>query len=670
MSKLSLVQHNFHPDYRPDIDGLRALAILVVVLFHAFPKTLRGGFVGVDVFFVISGFLISTIILRSLKQEMFSFPAFYANRVRRIFPALILVLVSSVLLGWFALLPDELAQLGKHMAGGAGFVQNFLLWSEAGYFDTHSELKPLMHLWSLAIEEQFYLIYPFGMWLAWRLRLSLTRVMLVLCLVSFSLNVWNVTREPLGTFFLPHTRFWELLIGGLLACLPLQTDQTPSRSSNLFAVNEQIVKNVAAILGVLLILLASFVLNKGRQFPGWWALLPVVGSSLLILSGQKAWVNRVILSSSPMIWIGLISYPLYLWHWPILSFARIVESDEPSAWGRVMLISLSFVLAWLTSRLVEGPIRFGVKSVGRITILCGLISSLGIFGYWLYVHQGVSGRFANDGYTAFSWAKGVSNRAFCQAVFDGPGYPESCLLAEGRVPEIALLGDSHSGHLYPGLASQGLAVANLGRGACLPLYNVGFGKDGSECKFGYMNRVLDFAIADERVRLIALAGRYAAAVEGGEYDVRHPDRPGGMELFSQDVSGNAKVFEKSLRQTLGKLVASGKKVVVILDVPELGFNPKSCVRPMTLTTLRQVPCAVSADAFDKRSRQYRDIVRSVARDYPSVNVFDMPSLFCDQSYCWGQKNGKMLYRDDDHLSLEGSDFVARHLGPYLKSMLD
>ena len=667
MSKFPLTQHNFHPNYRPDIDGLRAVAILLVVLFHAFPKALRGGFVGVDVFFVISGFLISTIISRSLQKNRFNFFEFYGNRIRRIFPALIVVLLSGVALGWLALLPDELSQLGKHMAGGAGFVQNYVLWSEAGYFDTRSELKPLMHLWSLAIEEQFYLFYPFCMWLVWQSRISLPLVLLGLFLVSFILNTRGVGGDPVGTFFLPQTRFWELLAGGLLAWLTSLDRRNASWFSGLCRGHVPAVNNLVSVGGITLIVLACFVLNKGRQFPGWWALMPVSGSVLLILSGPKAWVNRVVLSNRLMIGIGLISYPLYLWHWPILSFARILGSEEPTSWVRAMLVIMSFFLAWLTWRLVERPIRYGLKSGGQIMVLCGLVLCLGIFGYWIDSQQGLYQRFNNSEYKAFSWIKGGNNRAFCQAIFQDREYPESCLLSEGSLPEIALLGDSHSGHLYPGLVNEGLDVINLGRGACMPLYDLGFGREGSECPLGYMNKAIDFAVEDDRVKLIALAARYAAAVEGGEYDVRKPDRSGAVALFSQAQAGNSEVFREALHKTLRKLVSSGKKIVLILDVPELGFNPKSCLRPLSVS--KQQPCAISVAAFEKRSRQYRNIVMSVVQDYPSVSIFDMPSLFCDASYCWAEKDGKMLYRDDDHLSLDGSSFVAHRLGVFLRSAL-
>ena len=374
-------EHNVHPVYRPDIDGLRAVAILSVVAFHAFPANLRGGFVGVDIFFVISGFLISNIIFRSLQRGDFSFAEFYAHRIKRIFPALIVVLAASFAFGWFALLPDEFKQLGKHMAAGAGFVQNFVLWKEAGYFDTASELKPLMHLWSLAIEEQFYLIYPLLIWAAWRVRLNALALVVVLGALSFGLNVLEIRDAAVKTFFVPQTRYWELLAGSVLAYLQLfkhgQSAPLLSRSPALSAHGRRVLNNLLSACGLFLILLAVITIHKGRAFPGWWALAPVAGAFLLILAGPQAWVNRNFLANRLMVFVGVISYPLYLWHWPILSFARIMEAEMPSPEIRGGAVALSLLLAWLTYRLLERPIRFGRKTWVKTAVLSCLLTLVG-----------------------------------------------------------------------------------------------------------------------------------------------------------------------------------------------------------------------------------------------------------------------------------------------------
>ena len=226
--------HPLHPTYRADIDGLRALAVIAVIGFHAFPQAVPGGFIGVDLFFVISGFLISTILYENLIAHSFSFTDFYARRIRRIFPALMVVLASAYAIGWFVLLPDEYAQLGKHIAGGAGFIENFLLWHESGYFDNAAETKPLLHLWSLGIEEQFYIVWPILLWLAYRARLNLLSLTILIGGASFILNLWGtqVSPNPVATFYSPQTRFWELLMGAVLAYTTLYPSTSWQRTQH------------------------------------------------------------------------------------------------------------------------------------------------------------------------------------------------------------------------------------------------------------------------------------------------------------------------------------------------------------------------------------------------------------------------------------------------------
>lgn len=330
-----------YPKYRADIDGLRAIAVLSVIGFHAFPKLFKGGFIGVDVFFVISGFLISTILFESLERETFSFIDFYRKRIKRIFPALLLILSFCVALGWFVLLPDEYTQLGKHIAGGAGFISNFLLWNESGYFDAAAETKPLLHLWSLGIEEQFYIIWPLLLWVTWKNRINLPAIIMIIALSSFILNLKNIHSNATAVFYSPQTRFWELLSGSLLAWLilykqaafaklsqklTLWISKTPFKKWNI---NTSVINHSISVLGFLFIEYGIYQFTK-VGFPGIRALLPTVGAVLIILAGTQAWINRVILSNRILIWLGLISFPLYLWHWPLLAFARIIEDEKPN----------------------------------------------------------------------------------------------------------------------------------------------------------------------------------------------------------------------------------------------------------------------------------------------------------------------------------------------------
>lgn len=435
-----------HPqlnNYRPDIDGLRALAVLSVVAFHASARLVPGGYIGVDIFFVISGFLITSIICRNLENGDFSFIDFYARRARRIFPSLIVVLVVAWLGGWAVLLRDEFQQLGKHIGAGAGFVSNFALWQESGYFDKSAAAKPLLHLWSLGIEEQFYLLWPPLLVLVWKRKSNFLRVVLSIVLVSFALNVWLLSwLQSREMFYLPPTRFWELLLGGVLAYV----NQFRKQAMDAFlAPIGKRVHDLLAIAGVGLLLLALRYLNSETIYPGVWALLPTVGTMLLISAGSQAWINRTLLSSPPAVFIGIISYPLYLWHWLLLSYVHIVESGTPSVLLILAAVALAFLLAWLTYRLVEKPIRAQSNYMAlALTSALALVACVGLASFTHRV------RARSEGY-------GLEKIVRAAGEWDFPGSHLKLVRTEfgyhmerpGASPRVLFLGDSNMQQYYP-----------------------------------------------------------------------------------------------------------------------------------------------------------------------------------------------------------------------------
>jgi peptidoglycan/LPS O-acetylase OafA/YrhL len=468
--------HHTRLGYRPDVDGLRAISILAVVGFHAFPTALPGGFVGVDVFFVISGFLISSLIFAELKTGTFSFADFYIRRAKRILPALIVVLVVVWGMGWRDLIPADFARLGNDVAAGASYLSNIFFWSQTGYFDPPAAQKPLLHLWSLAVEEQFYFLFPLAVFLAWKNRLNLLLCISVIAILSFATNVALVypNSRP-AAFYLPHARFWELMIGSALAYAGVFW-KAPPRHGQLDA-------NIFAGLGLALIFAAIFMLTPKKHFPGWWALMPTIGALLLIFAGEKAWINRAILSNKFCVLVGLISYPLYLWHWPLLSFARMASEEELSGGKLVSLIALAFLLAWLTYLFIERPIRFGrlpLPSWGVALLLAGfallVITPAGIL---TSLADGVPERLppvlqwtATDGnetaaayrsHTCFVGEEAV----FAKDCVDPPDKDE---------PLIVLWGDSHAAHLYPGLRflqdRYQFRIAQFTVSSCAPLLDV------------------------------------------------------------------------------------------------------------------------------------------------------------------------------------------------------
>lgn len=450
--------------YRPDIDGLRAIAVILVVNFHAFPEAMPGGFIGVDIFFVISGFLITGIIARELDQKRFSLLGFYNRRVRRIFPALIVVLCATLVLGWLWMLPAAYAQLSSDVFASAAFFSNIALLLQSGYFDVESAKKPLLHLWSLGIEEQFYLLWPLILMLATRLRLGILAAAALIAVASFALNVALIASDPVATFYLPFTRAWELLTGAALACGWSRIDQT-SRASDL-----------RAFIGLLLIATAVILLDTKSAFPGWWALLPVIGGALL-LSAPAAWIGRTLLASRPLVWIGLISYPLYLWHWPLLVFLGIIKFSPLTLLERELIVGLSIVLAWLTYWFVEKPFRFSRPSPLKIAALCTGMLLVAAAGGVIVEGRGFDFRLPPEIRAMANVPTQSAQWRVHQCLLDlshEMSFADSCVDRDRR-PLVLVWGDSTAGALMPGLRkaqeSHRFGIAQFTSSSCIPALN-------------------------------------------------------------------------------------------------------------------------------------------------------------------------------------------------------
>lgn len=494
-------QYSIHPKYRPDIDGLRAIAILSVVGFHAFPEWVKGGFVGVDIFFVISGFLISSIIFGNLEKNTFNYYDFYARRIKRIFPALILVLVASYAAGWYLLLPDEFKQLGKHIAAGAGFVSNLVLWNEAGYFDKASYTKPLLHLWSLGIEEQFYIFWPLLLGLVWKYRLNFLAITILIAAASFAVNVFTVSSDQVADFYSPLSRFWELMIGGMLAYLTLHKPHHLPKDTNL-----------QSMLGLLLIVIAVASIDQQRAFPGWWALLPTLGAFLVISAQPTAWVNRHFLGNRVLVWIGLISYPLYLWHWTILSFLRITESGIPPIRVRIAAVLASLFLAWLTYWAIERPIRFKAKGNRIVVVLCALLALIAFIGFNTYQRDGLSFRMMQISPELMGYKPDLAKNFRLGQCFleDSDQFSAVCL--EQKRPLIFLWGDSHAAALYAGLKTMQkdylFGIAQFTASGCKPL----IGQYDADEKFCKKINDEDLALIEEtRPEIVLLHANWTNA---------------------------------------------------------------------------------------------------------------------------------------------------------------
>ncbi|HZX25590.1 MAG TPA: acyltransferase family protein [Telluria sp.] len=639
---VSAPRADIHPAYRPDIDGLRAVAVLAVVLFHAFPGSLRGGFVGVDIFFVISGFLIGGILIRGLQQGRLDLAGFYARRVRRIFPALAVVLAACLAFGWFALFADEFKMLGKHVFGGAAFVSNFFLWNEVGYFDTAAETKPLLHLWSLGIEEQFYIFWPLLLALAWRLRVSLLGLALGLGAASFLLNVAGVHGHPSATFYSPASRAWELLAGAALAYASVNHlsayagVRRAGRGVTQYELSSPRARHALSLAGAALLALAVLLVQREKAFPGFWALLPVLGALLLIGAGPQAVVNRWILASRPMVAVGLVSYPLYLWHWPLLSYAHIIESGVPALKIRAAAVAAALVLAALTYWLIEKPLRSTRRGGLKVALLAAVVAALGAVGGAVYFAQGLPGRASvvENGLLQkdLVLVEDVANAAACKARYGFASLYEYCLLDDvKRDPTVVLIGDSHAYHLVAGQTrywrSRGENLWLLG--TRVPFIGIPGGSDDYQKA---TPRMLDLALHTASVKTVIIS----------------------TAIRLHEGNDEGRMYVAALRDTLRQFLAAGKEVILVRDLPHLNFEPRACIRRAGVASSQtRADCSLPRKDYDQPFAGHNAIVDRVLKEFPRVKVFDTAAQLCDARRCLVKADGMLLYRDLHHLSYRG-----------------
>ena len=629
-----------HLSYRPDIDGLRALAVLSVVLFHAFPELIHGGFIGVDIFFVISGYLISSIIFKGLDGESFSFRDFYTRRIKRIFPALIVVLISCLIFGWFGLLSDEYRQLGKHIFGASTFTNNLMFWQESGYFDNNSNTKPLLHLWSLSVEEQFYLLWPLILLSLYKWKARLGRALLILTISFTLLHFYIFHPDRVAAFYAPYARFFELLVGAYIAYRQLQT-----QNDSIHPIYKKF-KSLQSVIGLGLSLIGIQIITKESHFPGWYALLsPVLGSALIISSPKDAFVNRYLFSNKIMVWVGLISYPLYLWHWPLLSFGYIVESQAPSLEARVALVLLALLLASLTYYFIEKPIRFGNNhsklSLYKAPLLLLSMVSIGAIGGIVYLKQGIENRSAaesvvkNDG--------DIGHIEFHQYPFKKfylctPEYlQKEAQKYEGMIRcfqskkdqsiDIAILGDSHAEHLFLGLA-EALPEKNIVyyEKDTLPMIdNIEF------------EHIFNYVLSDKKITKVILNAYWTKR--------------------KNEIPKNT-TFKEAFLKTIKTLASHNKEVFIVDDVPDFSFDPKQCkyLRPLS----QKNNCVEDKNYFYKKYNDFYEILNEL-KNIQQVTVLNTVKFFCDEKNCFMQKNGELLYRDSNHLNINGSKYLAHEL---------
>lgn len=665
--------HQQHLEYRPDIDGLRAIAVLSVIVFHAFPNILKGGFVGVDIFFVISGFLITSILIKDLLQGVFSIRTFYIRRIRRIFPALILVLAFCYIFGWFALYQNEFIELAKHIAAGAAFISNFALWQESGYFDKVAETKPLLHLWSLGVEEQYYIVWPVLLCVFWRAHFRFLALIGCIAGISLIAGVYLSHIDMVQAFYAPWTRFWELLAGGILAYLNVKKlSLLESRAAILDKpfdtekywlirkLGSLGINNIKSLIGGLLIAFSVFALSRGMKFPGWWALFPVAGACLIIAAGPRAWLNKFVLSHPMLVWVGLISYPLYLWHWPLLSFAQVMESKLPSLTVRFVAVIAAFTLAWGTYYFVERPIRGGKNTQIKVFSLIFFMLAIALLSIDTYLKAPAPAPVVNT-------TTATTSLIYTSCAFEGKAKSYCLTLAPDRPVDSVLIGDSHAGHLMPGFmdiySAENRNLAIQWGGDCLPFFQDPEKKTfSSVCDQHLINHALLLAKESFSVRTVILSSYAIAKIQQRAESMNRAE--GYVNNPSpQAVKTNASKFRQAMFDTFQNLGAAGKEVIYLVDVPELYFDPQECFsRPLELPGHKaRFPCAISRHDFESRNSEYHQLITEARLAFPNIKFIDTYKHLCDEKLCYAIMNNELLYKDRDHLSAAGSRYLAQKI---------
>jgi peptidoglycan/LPS O-acetylase OafA/YrhL len=661
-----------HPgsDYRPDIDGLRAIAVLAVVAYHAFPGHLSGGYIGVDVFFVISGYLISSILLRDIVTGQFSILKFYSRRVRRIFPALFVVLLSCAIFGWVRLSGEEYQALGKHIAAGAGFVSNLVLWTESGYFDASAETKPLIHLWSLGVEEQFYLFWPILLYLFAMRRRLLPLAFGCVILGSFIVNVHEIRTDPVAAFYSPLSRFWELIVGATIALIDLRPDTRLGRiAGGILGAGNGLGRQLASLIAGALIIGSCLFLTASFAFPGWWALLPVSGAALAILAGPGAWFNKLVLSQRYAVAVGLISYPFYLWHWPLLSLSLTLAPGHPAWWVRAACVVLAFVLAAITYQFVEKPVRFRWSPRTAVTALLAGVGALGIFSGVALATAGLPNRPVARAFAeperlrredeqlrqqyhsqtqhcgSQTWVVGTAKLECTSFQFDAPG------------KRIVIWGDSHAAAWAPVFLQIARehqdSVVEFSVTGCPPLLHVRKTDNDGEhfCdQFGMPEDVVA-SIHNYHPDLTVVVARWDMYASGWRRDGKLQESY--THFLTSMPSGNAtqetsqQALLESFPKTIDALLAATTGQILILRTPPLlphNIYPDEVRFPQTLLQPRS--------EHEQREAFVKNLLAQRA-DVPRVRVFDPADFFCPTD-CVALIDGTPMYSDDNHISALGS----------------
>jgi peptidoglycan/LPS O-acetylase OafA/YrhL len=647
--------------YRSDVDGLRAVAIIPVVLYHFGFPTFSGGYVGVDVFFVISGFLITSIIYREMLEGHFSFTQFYEHRIRRLFPALFFIIAVTAIVAAFLLLPGDFRSFSQSVVAATVFGANLLFWKTSGYFDGPAEMKPLLHTWSLSVEEQFYIVFPVVLLVVIRYARQHVRLVLILAtLISFFASLVAVEKQQEAAFYLPVFRAWELLLGALLAL-----NAVPHPATHMQ-------RHALSLLGLGLILYSVFSFSAETAFPGVYALFPSLGTALIIYAGSGERAGGVgcpslvgaVLGWRPLVLIGLISYSLYLWHWPLIVFAKYYALRELTMGEKMVLLMASILLATLSWRYIERPFRGRSGWLSRkqlfvfstmlmaIAITAGLAGHL-TNGFQQRVPQEIA-KIESVGSQTDPWRKNCQNLPV-----EKISLGDVCAVGEKKAyqPDFLLWGDSHALALAPAFNEISKQKQRsgwfIGKNACPPLLGVERFDSHHGC-IPYNEAVAQFIEQHQGIRTVYLAGRWGLHANGPRYG-RETGQP--SVISPQGVEDNPDAFQQGLERTLAFLKQRNIDVAFIMAVPEVGWLvPSELARAKWFA--HPAPAGPTLEAYSARQQPVKEILAKVKASH-DFRVLEVAPIFCPEGQCFVEHGGVPLYRDDDHLSKQGAQFATQ-----------
>lgn len=639
--------------YRPEIDGLRTLAVLPVLFFHAQLFGFSGGYVGVDVFFVISGYLITSIILNQQSQGSFSFKDFYERRARRILPALNVVLMSSVILGYLFLPAEQYRFFGLSLFSVSTFFSNILFNSSIGYFTPAVDEMPLIHTWSLALEEQFYFIFPVVILLIWKLRRQWQLLILSITLIASLLySQYLLEQDQVNqAYYLLPSRAWELMIGSLLAYIPKSWSQRHLGLSQILS-----------LLGLVMVVASVFILDELSSFPGFAAIAPVIGSALIILFAiQGTWVARV-LSFPPMVWIGLISYSLYLWHQPIFALLRIKSIGQPSELEFLIAIVISVILAVLSFHFIESPFRSRARfSSTKIFILSGVsIILMAGLGLVIFKAQGIPQRFST-GYQLSSDLKSPK-RAQCHT--QGKDYlkPNKACRLGGTKLKWAALGDSHVVELAYSLGaklkSQDQSLVQLSFSGCPPAL-----RDSSKLVgcHSWLSEAQDYVLSKDSITHVMVSFRHSLYLMGDQLKAypqvqAHQVPP----VFSEAKGEPLEQYWANYSFLVEQLLQAGKNVVLVDPIPELPTPVSKGMSSWWIFSEGTLFDPVKTLAVEYFYRRNQFILEKLeAFSHPRLTRIKPAQELCSKGYCSATREGELMYFDDNHLSIPAANLIIQ-----------